>query len=68
MSALVEPGQERLLLSSHGKAAPKVLQSEGRGGRGAVAALGTGLSAGLGWTQLGADRSPETPWEAGGSR
>lgn len=39
MSALVEPGQERLLLSSHGKAAPKVAE---RGARGARSGSGSG--------------------------
>lgn len=29
-------------------------------------APGTGLPAGLRWTQLGVERPPETPWEAGG--
>ena len=42
MSALVEPGQERLLLSSHGKAAPEVLQSFGTGARGARSGSGSG--------------------------
>ena len=42
MSALAEPEQERLLLSSHGKAAPKVLQSFGTVARGARSGSGFG--------------------------
>lgn len=42
MSALAEPGQERLLLSSHGKAAPKVLQSFGTVAREARRGSGSG--------------------------
>lgn len=42
MSALAEPGQESLLLSSHGKAAPKVLQSFGTVARGARSGSGSG--------------------------
>lgn len=68
MSALAEPGQESLLLSSHREAAPKVLQSFGTVARGARSGSGSGdrLPSGLLWTQLGVERAPETPWEAGG--